>query len=48
MKNQQGARDAHPNDLVRLLATTCDRGCSLLVTVERVLTMAHVGAIRIS
>lgn len=26
-ENLQGVREAHPNDLSRYLATTCDRGC---------------------
>lgn len=26
-ENLQGVREVHPNDLIRLLATTCDTGC---------------------
>ena len=38
----QGERETYPNDLRRLLATVCDRGCD---TVERVLIVVHMKAI---
>lgn len=42
----QGEREAHPNEVCRLLATICDRVGTELVTVGRVLTVAHTVAIR--
>lgn len=39
-------REAHRNEVSRHLATICDRVDTGLVTVVRVLTEAHMGAVR--
>jgi len=45
-ENLEGERETYPNDLRRLLATVCDRGCNNPYDGKRILTVAHMGVIR--
>jgi hypothetical protein len=45
-ENLQGEREAHPNDLRRLLATVCDRGCDITCDSRNILRVGHNSALR--